>query len=51
MRELTDKELGTIIFSLEQYAQVLESESDISTRNYVYELIWKVCDIKTLVNN
>ena len=41
-KELTEKEIGTIIFALEEYANILEIENSFDTRNYVYELIWKL---------
>ena len=40
--ELTKKEIGTIIFALEEYANVLEIENSFDARNNVYELIWKL---------
>jgi len=39
---LSDKERGTIIFALEEYAKVLEIENDYDTKNSVLELIWKL---------
>ena len=46
MKSLTDKEFSTIIFALEEYQEILDKENAIDTRNYVMELIWKVCDMK-----
>lgn len=43
---ITDKEYGTIIYALEEYQATLEQEGDIYTRNYVIDLIHKVCNIK-----
>lgn len=43
---LNNKELGTIVFALEGYQNTLEVEGDIETRNYVIDLISKVCDMK-----
>jgi hypothetical protein len=39
---LSNKEIGTIVFALEEYAQILEIEKDYKTKNYILELIWKV---------
>lgn len=39
---MNNKERGTIIFALEEYAQVLERENSYLARNKVYELIWKL---------
>lgn len=39
---LTKKELGTIIFALEEYANILEIEKSFEARNKVYELIWRL---------
>lgn len=44
--DLTRKEYGTIIFSLEEYQAILEKEGDISMRNKVIDLIHKVCTIQ-----
>jgi cell fate (sporulation/competence/biofilm development) regulator YlbF (YheA/YmcA/DUF963 family) len=44
--KITKKELGTIIFSLEEYANILDIEESISARNQVYELIWRLSDAK-----
>lgn len=46
MKQITNKEFGTIIFALEEYQNILDKENDISTRNYVIELIWKVSAMK-----
>jgi len=40
--KLTDKEYGTIIFALEEYQSILDKEGDVTTRNYVIDLIHKV---------
>jgi hypothetical protein len=40
--KLTKKEIETIIFALEEYANVLEIENSFDARNNVYELIWKL---------
>lgn len=40
--KVSEKELGTIIYSLEEYQQLLDKEGSIETRNYVMELIWKL---------
>jgi hypothetical protein len=37
--ELTEKEISTIVFALEEYAQTLEKEGNFKFRNQVYELI------------
>ena len=39
---LSNKERGTIIFALEEYAKVLESENSYEAKNSVLELIWKL---------
>jgi hypothetical protein len=39
---LTEKETGTVIFALEEYAQVLEKENSYEAKNNVLELIWKI---------
>lgn len=39
---LTDKERGTIIFALEEYANILEIQESYEARNSVLELIWKL---------
>ena len=39
---LTDKEIGTIIFALEEYASILETERSYQAKNSVLELIWKL---------
>lgn len=39
---LNSKERGTIIFALEQYAEVLEGEGSYQAKNSVLELIWKL---------
>ena len=36
------RERGTIIFALEEYAQLLEKEKDYQSRNRVWELIWRI---------
>lgn len=46
MKEISEKEYGTIIYALEEYQDALEREGSISARNYVIDLIHKVCDIK-----
>jgi len=40
--KLSDKEYGTIIFALEEYQSILDKEDDVTTRNYVIDLIHKV---------
>lgn len=40
--EVNKKELGTIVFSLEEYAKILEIEQSYEARNNVYELIWRI---------
>lgn len=42
IKEINKKEIGTIIFALEEYANILEIEKSFDARNYVYELIWKL---------
>jgi hypothetical protein len=42
MTNLTKQEIGTIIFSLEEYANILEIEKNFNARNNVFELIWKL---------
>ena len=49
-KHLTDKEFSTIVFALEEYQEILDKENAIDTRNYVMELIWKVCAMKEEVN-
>lgn len=39
---LSNKERGTIIFALEEYAKVLEIENSYEAKNSVLELIWKL---------
>lgn len=39
---LNNKERGTVIFALEEYAKVLEIENDYDAKNSVLELIWKL---------
>jgi hypothetical protein len=39
---LTNKERGTVIFALEEYAKVLEIENSYEAKNSVLELIWKL---------
>ena len=39
---LSNKERGTIVFALEEYAKVLESENSYEAKNSVLELIWKL---------
>jgi len=39
---LTDKERGTIIFALEEYANILEMQESYEAKNSVLELIWKL---------
>jgi hypothetical protein len=39
---MNEKERGTVIFALEEYAQLLERENSYLARNKVYELIWKL---------
>ena len=39
---IDSKEKGTIIFALEQYAEVLEGEGSYQAKNSVLELIWKL---------
>jgi hypothetical protein len=46
MINLTKKEIGTIIFSLEEYANILEIQNSIDARNNIFELIWKLDGIK-----
>jgi len=43
---LTDKERGTIIFALEEYANILEIEESYEAKNSVLELIWKLDSVK-----
>jgi hypothetical protein len=39
---LSNKERGTIVFALEEYAKVLELENSYDAKNSVLELIWKL---------
>ena len=39
---ITNKEKGTIIYALEEYAKILEAEYSYKAKNYVLELIWKI---------
>jgi hypothetical protein len=39
---LSNKERGTIVFALEEYAKVLEIENSYEAKNSVLELIWKL---------
>jgi hypothetical protein len=39
---LSNKERGTVIFALEEYAKVLEDEHSYEAKNSVLELIWKL---------
>jgi hypothetical protein len=39
---LSNRETGTIIFALEEYAKVLEIENSFEAKNSVLELIWKL---------
>ena len=39
---LDTKEKETIIYALEEWTKVLEAEGNITMRNKVMELIWKV---------
>jgi hypothetical protein len=39
---LSNKERGTIVFALEQYAEILELENSYDAKNSVLELIWKL---------
>ena len=39
---LSNKERGTIVFALEQYAEILELENSYEAKNSVLELIWKL---------
>ena len=39
---LTNKERGTVIFALEEYAKMLEGENSYEAKNSVLELIWKL---------
>ena len=39
---LSNKERGTIVFALEQYAEILEIENSYDAKNSVLELIWKL---------
>jgi hypothetical protein len=39
---LSNKERGTIVFALEEYAKVLELENSYEAKNNVLELIWKL---------
>jgi hypothetical protein len=43
---LTDKERGTVIFALEEYANILEMQESYEARNSVLELIWKLDSVK-----
>lgn len=46
--ELTKKEFGTIIFALEEYAEILNREN--SSARFVYELIWKMASEQVKAN-
>jgi hypothetical protein len=39
---MTKKEVGTIVFALEQYCEILENNQEYILRNKVYEIIWKL---------
>lgn len=39
---LSNKEINTVIFALEEYAKVLEIENSYDAKNSVLELIWKL---------
>lgn len=39
---MTKKEMGTIIFALENYSQLMQKEKDYNMRNYIYDLINKL---------
>jgi hypothetical protein len=39
---LSNKERGTVIFALEEYAKVLEIENSYQAKNSVLEIIWKL---------
>lgn len=40
--EITTKESKTIIFALEEYAQILDKQQEYDLRNNLLELIWKL---------
>ena len=40
--KLTEKEKGTIIFALEQYADLAENAESYQLKNSILEIIWKV---------
>ena len=39
---LNNKDKGSIIFALEEYARALEIDSNYTARNSVLEIIWKL---------
>jgi hypothetical protein len=43
---LTNKERGTVIFALEEYANILEMQESYEAKNSVLELIWKLDSVK-----
>lgn len=39
---MNKKQIGTIVFALEQYCEILEKKKEYTLRNKVYEIIWKL---------